>query len=162
MAPSTTFKGLASHKYDSFKKIVNGDSEITSTGNFDYTENVYYSGTGKAHVRSFDNCWVKSNDSSNDALTLTIEARNFILVYKSPISHTDGVIVIHYENVNNPSDSGTIMQDLNYYLDNVQTGWDNPISILVFDKNTVGPYNISISMQNASQTATILAMGYSK
>lgn len=162
VVPSSTFIGYDTHKYDGFEKIKNNGSEITSTGSFDYTEKVYYSGTGKAHVRSFDNCWVKSDTASNDALTLTVNAKNFILVYKSPISHADGTIVIHYENVNKSSDSVTITQNLNYYLDNVQTGWDNPISILLFDKEVAGTYNISISMQNAGETATILAMGYTK
>ena len=72
------------------------------------------------------------------------------------------MINIHYENVNNASDSGTFTQDLNYYLDDVQTGWDNPISILLFDKEVSGTYNITIKMQSSSQTATILAMGYTR
>lgn len=159
--PSLTMNKEASHKYDNFKMIENSGTEITSTGSFDYTENVFYSGTGKAHVKAFDNGWVKSKTTENEALEVTVNARNFILVYKSPISQNDGVIIINYENVNNASDRGTITQNLNKYLDNVQTGWDNPISILVFDKDNVGTYKVTISVQNANETATILALGYS-
>lgn len=159
--PELTLGKQATHKYDNFRMIENNGEEITSNGSFEYHENVFYSGTGKAHVNAFSKGWIKSDTNSNEVLDLTVNAKNFILVYKSPINQNDGTIVISYQNVNDVNDKGTITQNLNKYLDNVQTGWDNPISILVFDKDIVGTYRITVSVQNTSETATILAMGYS-
>ena len=142
--------------------IDNKSSVVTTTGSFTAT-NTDYSGTNKSHVTAFQDGWTKNDTTSNNALEVTVNAKNFILVYRASLEHTDGTLVIKYENVNDSSDTGTLTQDLNTYAggNGPQAGWGNPVSLLVFDKDITATYKVSVSVQAANQTATILGMGYS-
>lgn len=160
--PATTYTGATSHKYDTLTMIDNTSNKVTSRGSFSAT-NTNYSGTNKSHVTAFQNGWIKEDKTTNNALEVTVDAKNFILVYKASHAQTDGTLVINYQNVNDPSDKGTMTQDLNSYLGGSgnQPGWDNPVSLLVFDKATTSQYKITVTVQSANQSATVLAMAYS-
>lgn len=154
---------LISDKFDDLVMIDN-TSSIVSNGSWEKT-NTNANPFTFSHVDAFTNGWSKKESDSNDALTLQVDAKNFIVVYKCEnpsVNHDAGVIIIKYTNVNDPSYSGTITWDLTKsYKSPNQTGWENPISILVFDKEEVGTYSIEITLENSQTNGTIYAMGYS-
>ena len=166
-------------KYDALVKLdnTNSDSVVKSLGSFAKANTATSCTRDQSDVTAFQKGWKKTDTTSNDALVLEVEAKNFIVIYeagnKSVSGDPTGNIVVTYTNKANPSDTKTLTWDVSKTckqnnsadMDTITAGgngWQNPCGILIFDKTSAATYEISISMENASGICTIMAFGYTK
>lgn len=152
------------------------DECITSLGSFVEADTSTYCTKDAADVTAFRQGWQKQ-DGTNDALTIEVDAKNFVLVYcaSNPVNTKGfkGNIIVTYTNNNNPSDTGQLTWDINKSVkqdnyDNLEitraeeNGWDNPVSVLIFDKDISASYTITIKMSASDERCSIMAFGYTK
>lgn len=153
------------------------DECISSLGSFVEEDTSTYCTKDAADVTAFRQGWKKSKDNTNDPLTIKVDAKNFVLVYcaSNPVN-TDGFkgnIIVTYINDNDPTDTGQLTWDINKSVkqdnyDNLEItraeedGWENPVSILIFDKDISASYTITIKMSASDERCSIMAFGYTK
>ena len=167
--------------YDKYENLIavdntNSDGLITSTGSFAPANTATPSTSKQSDVTAFQQGWAKTNTETNDEMVIEVNAKNFILIYGAgnPAVDTEpkGNIIISYVNKNDDTDAATITFDvqktnsqrnMNDLTDITEggNGWGNPVAILLFDKDNSAEYIIKIKMQNPSDTARIMAFGYS-
>ena len=108
-------------------------------------------------------------------MVIDVSAKNFILIYEAgnPSVSNDptGNIVVTYVNNANPSDTGTLTWDVSKtckqhkaditVIESSGNGWQNPVGILIFDKDTVANYTVTIRRETNAGICTIMAFGYS-
>ena len=163
--PNKTYNGSSSGTYDTIKMIDNTDTEHVSVGSWS-RQDTHYSSLNKSHVNAFSKGWSKQNTSANEAMTVNVKCKNFIVIYKAdnPALVQAGTLKIEYYKNSDPSNVKTTTQNLNSYghnNGNQESGWTNPVAILLFDENVASDYTIKLSLANASEVGTILAFGYS-
>ncbi len=172
--------------YDKYEGLVSvdhnsNDEIVTSFGSFKEGNTGTPATRDQSDVTAFQQGWIKSASAENDAMTLEVNAKNFIIIYCAGNQAGDntprGNIVVSYVNKADSSDSGeltwnlakTCKQNDSSDMDTITesgNGWDNPCGILVFDKASAANYQISISVTgNSSVTAEqaicwIMAFGY--
>ena len=110
-------------------------------------------------------------------MTIEVNAKNFIVIYEAgnPAIQGDptGNIVVTYTNKNDATDTGTLTWDVSKTCNQKSSvdlsditaggnGWQNPVGILIFDKDTASNYTITISMSTSSGICTIMALGYTR
>ena len=166
-------------KYDSLvsvdNKSVNG--EITSLGSFVASNTATPSTSKQSDVTAFQQGWKKTDTTVNEPMVIDVEAKNFILIYEAGnndlAGDPTGNIVVTYINKTDSSDTGTLIWDVSKtckqnddsHMEEVTvsgSGWQNPCGILIFDKDSVNSYEVTIKMENATGICTIMAFGYSK
>ena len=168
--------------YDKYEDLVsvdntNGSSIITDYGSFAATNTATPSTSKQSDVTAFQQGWKKTSTTENDAMEISVNAKNFIVIYEAgnPKVANDptGKIVVSYVNQADPSDHGELVWDLdrtcqqknNNNLADItyqedKYGWQNPVGILIFDKENAANYSISISTQDVTGICTIMAFGY--
>ena len=174
----TNASAVGNDKYDNlvFCNNTNSGSLITSMGSFASANTATPSTSLQSDVTAFQHGWKKTDTSSNDAMVIEVNAKNFILIYEAGNSAVagdpTGNIVITYTNKNDSSDTGTLIWDVSKTVkqgtsgsteitSQSESGWENPVGVLIFDKDVSDDYIISISMENSSGICTIMAFGYS-
>lgn len=165
VAPTKTYNGQASGVYDSIKMIDNTDTEHVKLGSWDKYD-THYSSLNKSHVNAFSKGWTKQNTNANEAMTVNVNCKNFIIVYKAdnPSLVKAGTLKVEYYKNSDPSNVKTTTQNLNSYghnNGNQESGWTNPVAILLIDEDVTSDYTIKLSLSNSSEVGTILAFGYS-
>ena len=168
--------------YDKYENLVavdntNCDGLITSLGSFVASSTATDCTSRQSDVTAFQQGWLKTNTETNEAMTIEVNAKNFILIYGAgnPKVETEpkGTMIIEYVNADDSSDTGTISFDLQKTnsqrnMNNLSEitvggdGWGNPVAILVFDKSTAANYIITIKMESTNETARIMAFGYTR
>lgn len=169
-------------KYDKFENLVTVDNEsnnevITSLGSFVATNTATPSTRDQSDVTAFQHGWKKTDTTVNEAMTIEVNAKNFIVIYEAgnPAVAGDptGNIVVTYTNKNDATDTGTLTWDVSKTCNQKSSvdladitaggnGWQNPVGILIFDKDTASNYTITISMATNSGICTIMAFGYTR
>ena len=165
VAPSKTYNGKDHGAYDSIKMIDHTDTQHVKLGSWDKCD-THYSSLNKSHVDAFSKGWTKQNTNSNDAMVVNVTCKNFIVVYKAdnPALLKAGTLKVEYFKNSDPTNVMTVTQNLNSYGHNSgqqESGWTNPVAILLFDEDVVSDYTIKLSLSSASEVGTILAFGYS-
>ena len=95
-----------------------------------------------------------------------INCKNFIIVYKAdnPSLVKAGTLKVEYYKNGDSANAKTLTQNLNSYGHNngtQESGWTNPVAILLIDEDVSSNYTIKLSLSSASEVGTILAFGYS-
>ena len=165
VVPSKTYNGKASGVYDSIKMIDNTDTEHVKLGSWAKSD-THYSSLNKSHVNAFSKGWTKQNTNANEAMTVNVSCKNFIIVYKAdnPSLVKAGTLKVEYYKNSDPSNVKTMTQNLNSYGHNngtQESGWTNPVAILLIDEDVTSDYTIKLSLSSSSEVGTILAFGYS-
>lgn len=165
---------------DKFEDLVaidntNATGVVTSLGSFVAANTGTPSTRDQSDVTAFQQGWKKTDTTVNEPMTIEVNAKNFIIIYEagnaSVAGDPTGNIVVTYTNKNDASDTGTLTWDVSKTIkqstsgstaitDQSSSGWENPVGVLIFDKNTAADYTITIKMENASDICTIMALGY--
>ena len=156
-------------------KTVNG--EITSLGSFAAANTGTPSTRDQSDVTAFQQGWKKTSTTENNPMTIEVNAKNFVLIYEAGNADVSGDpkgnIVVTYTNKNDASDTGTLTWDVTKTIrqstsgstaitDQSSKGWQNPVGVLIFDKDVANDYIITIRMESADGICTIMAFGYTK
>ncbi len=166
-------------KYQSLEYYNNKNSSavVKSLGSFVAADTATPSTSLQSDVTAFQNGWKKTDTTSNEAMSIEVSAKNFILIYEAGNSSVSGDpkgnIIVSYVNKNDASDAGELTWDVSKtakqeksgsteITDQSSNGWENPVGILIFDKDVVDTYVITIKMENNAGICTIMAFGYSK
>ena len=141
------------------------DTEHVSLGSWSKYD-THYSSLYKSDVNAFSKGWTKQNKNSNEAMTVNVNCKNFIIVYKAdnPSLVKAGTLEVEYFKNGDSSNVKTLTQNLNSYGHNngtQESGWTNPVAILLIDEDVANNYTIKLSVSSASEVGTILAFGYS-
>ena len=172
--------------YDRYENMISVDhntnkSVVTSLGSFAEGNTGTPATRDQSDVTAFQQGWIKSAGAENDAMTIKVNAKNFVLIYcagnQAGGNTPRGNIVVSYVNDADPSDNGeltwnlakTCKQNDSSDMDTITesgNGWDNPCGIQIFSKESAADYTISITVAgNSSVTAEeaicwIMAFGY--
>ena len=165
VAPSKTYNGQSSGVYDTIKMIDHTDTEHVSLGSWSKYD-THYSSLYKSDVNAFSKGWTKQNTKANEAMTVNVNCKNFIIVYKAdnPSLVKAGTLKVEYYKNGDSTNAKTLTQNLNSYGHNngtQESGWTNPVAILLIDEDVSSNYTIKLSLSSASEVGTILAFGYS-
>lgn len=153
----------------------NSSALITSLGSFVAANTATPSTSQQSDVTAFQHGWKKTDTESNDAMTIEVTAKNFVLIYeagnKSVAGDPTGNIVVTYVNKDNAEDTGTLTWDVSKtckqthsgsteITDQSGSGWENPVAIQIFAKDVAATYIVTIQMETAAGICTIMAFGY--
>ena len=148
---------------------------ITSLGSFEAADTSTHATSRQSDVTAFQKGWTKSDKTTNEPMTIKVDAKNFVLIYEagnpSVANDPEGNIVVTYVNDDDPTDTGTLTWDVSKTVkqhnsgsteitDASGNGWQNPVGVLIFDKTTAATYTITIEMTDANSVCTIMAFGY--
>lgn len=122
-------------------------------GGFSGTDNEVYTSYHDITRKSFPNNWMH-NTTADSSMNITINCKNFVLVYKSSGNKdTAGKIDVYVDGIKKTTiDSYT------------EGGWNNPLNTVIFQENTTKKHSIEIKMADGSadKNFTIEAFGYTK
>ena len=170
----------SSSGFDKFQALTsvdntNATSTVTSLGSFVAANTATVATRDQSDVTAFQQGWRKNDKTTNEAMTIKVTAKNFVLIYGAgnPAVDTDpkGNIIVTYINDSDPTDTGTLTWDVSKTIkqshsgsteitDQSADGWGNPVGVLIFDKTSAASYTITIKMQNSTDTCSIMAFGY--
>ena len=100
--------------------------------------------------KTFPNNWYHSPEDSNAPFIFTATCSNVLLAYKESSKETAGSVAIYID--------GVYSQTIDSYS---QSGWNNPVPILLLDEATPAEHTIEIRMAEGSENKafSILALG---
>jgi len=139
-----------------FKQILGDDENVTITAGSFNSKDGQTQGLKKTNKGDFPNNWYKKTGSSNDALTMNINCKNLVLVYKDFGSWTGikaGKADIYVD--------GTRVKTVNGLSG---SGWNNCIEVVVIDEESAASHTVEVKMADSDgdKAFTICGMGYSK
>lgn len=117
-------------------------SKDTNTGTFLYNNNA-----------KFTNTWKHASNGSSTSFTMNLTCKNLMFVYKLSSSYTTGQVDIYVD--------GSLVKSVNGYS---SSGWNNPQTIVLFNKTTASAHKVEIKMSNGNngKEFTILGFGFTK
>ena len=104
-------------------------------------------------TRTFPDNFKHSVKSGSGSLKITLECKNFLVVYKQTSSMNQGKIDVYVDGVKKQTIDG-----------HVAGGWNNPYTKLIFNEAASAKHTIEIKMapDSSSKDFTVMALGYTK
>jgi len=170
------------NRYNKFENMetytgTNSNEVVKSFGSFVAASTGTPSTKDQSDTTAYTHGWKKTDTSSNNAMTIEVNAKNFVLVYEagnpSVSGDPKGNIIVSYVNKNDSTDTGSLTWDVSKIVkqstsgsteitSQSEDGWENPVAVLIFDKITAGDYTISIQMSENAGICTIMAFGITR
>lgn len=139
--PVTTKIGKAYQGIKMIDSSVNDSKISIKPGSFTKTDTVW----------TFPMNW--KHESGTKSFVMNLNCKNLMLVYKVNAQNTSGAVNIYVD--------GIFKMNINSYQSN---GWNNPITVVLFNENSSAAHKVEIKMEDGSQNKffTIMAFGYTQ
>jgi lysophospholipase L1-like esterase len=122
-------------------------------GSFTSTDTVLGTFRDDPERLTFPDNWYKDNPQENNSFTVTLNCKNFLLVYKKSSSSGFGTAEVYVD------------RELLTPLDgNPPDAWNNPYTIVLFDEELSASHTVKIRMddESAAKSFSLLALGYTE
>jgi len=136
---------------------------VKSLGSWESVDTSSTSVRDQSDVTAFQQGWSKTSTTENEAMVVEAHCKNFVIIYRAAnpgvTSSLKGTIRVTYVNKNDSTDTGTMEWDMTKDQ-NGSNGWENPVAVLLIDKDSAADYQITFQFTETSGTGTIFALGY--